>query len=170
MPTRAELRTEKWAEELAAVFTDPIIVKANGWGDTLPELLRKAITVERLMANVGYVMTGHITATNAEAAAYLYTVSLEFPIDRDWSEIYLYVCTKVYEQHQKGQKVPEDVRVDQLTHQQQVELERLKDWIYRARVSHRRRNSHEPGKEVPRKEERAAPDVVQYGFELEKKP
>ncbi|MFH0810345.1 MAG: hypothetical protein V2A77_07750, partial [Pseudomonadota bacterium] len=85
MPTRSELRTEKWAAELAGVFTDPIIVKPNGWGDTLPDLLRKAITVERLMANVEYVTTGHITATNAEAAAYLYTVSLEFPIDRDWS-------------------------------------------------------------------------------------
>ena len=39
---------EKGIPEIVGVFTDPIIVFPGGWGDTLPEWLKNAITLERL--------------------------------------------------------------------------------------------------------------------------
>jgi len=38
-----------------------------------------------------------MTGTDAEAYAYLNTVSLTQPMDHDWTQIYLYIATKVYE-------------------------------------------------------------------------
>ena len=35
--------------DLVGTFTDPIIVFPGGWGDTLPDWLKTAITLERMM-------------------------------------------------------------------------------------------------------------------------
>jgi len=40
---------EKGISEIVGVFTDPILVFPGGWGDTLPEWLKNAITLERLV-------------------------------------------------------------------------------------------------------------------------
>ena len=88
MTTEKEM--EKGISEIVGVFTDPIIVFPGGWGDTLPEWIKTSITLERLMMNVQALKTGEMTGTDAEACAYLYTVSLTQPMDRDWNEIYLY--------------------------------------------------------------------------------
>ena len=39
-------RIDKHVDDLGGVFTDPILVFPGGWGDTLPEWLKNAITVE----------------------------------------------------------------------------------------------------------------------------
>ena len=38
--------------DLVGTFTDPIIVYPGGWGDTLPDWLKEAITLERLETNI----------------------------------------------------------------------------------------------------------------------
>ena len=119
--------------DLVGTFTDPIIVFPGGWGDTLPEWLKGAITMERLEANIRASKGEHPTGTDAEACAYLYTAGLTAPMDHDWSQIYLYVATKTYARH-KGDEVPEDIRVESLTDYQMEELNRLKDWLYRQRA------------------------------------
>ncbi len=173
MSSSYRMKLDRGIIEIAAVFTDPIIVSPGGWGADLPEWLKKAITVERLVANVAFLATGQISATDAEACAYLYSAAFQAPMDHDWSQIFLYVSTKVYERHrtkESGVTMPPDSRVDELDRQQKEDLGRLKEWIYRTRVSHRRRNSHEPGKEVPKKEAGgAAPEVVQPGFDFGEK-
>jgi len=131
-----EKQLEKGISDIVGVFTDPILVFPGGWGDTLPEWLKGAITMERLMMNVESLKTGQMTGTDAEACAYLMTVSLTQPMDSDWSEIYLYVAGKVYEKHrtkESGATMPEDIRVDQLSDYQMQHLYRLKAWIYRQR-------------------------------------
>ena len=40
---------EKGVSNIVGVFTDPIIVFPGGWGHTLPEWLKNAITLERLI-------------------------------------------------------------------------------------------------------------------------
>ena len=124
---------EKGISEIVGVFTDPIIVFPGGWGDTLPEWLKGAITMERLEMNMKALKGKEMTGTDAEACAYLYTASLTAPMDHDWSQIYLYVATKTYSRH-KGGEVPEDIRVESLNDYQLGELNRLKGWIYRQRV------------------------------------
>ena len=64
---------DKGISEIAGVFTDPIIVFPGGWGDTLPEWLKKAITLERLEMNMRALKGEVMTGTDAEACAYLYT-------------------------------------------------------------------------------------------------
>lgn len=119
------------------VFTDPIIVYPGGWGDTLPDWLKGAINLERLIENVKAIKGKPVTGSDAEACAYLYTASLTAPMDSDWSEIYLYIAGKVYEKHRTGESgvsMPEDIRVDELSNYRMQLLNRLKSWIYDRRI------------------------------------
>jgi len=125
---------EKGISDIVGVFTDPILVFPGGWGDTLPDWLKGAITMERLMMNVESLKTGQMTGTDAEACAYLMTVSLTQPMDSDWSEIYLYVAGKTYSRHKQG-GLPDDIRVESLRDDQIRDLDRLKAWLYRQRTT-----------------------------------
>jgi hypothetical protein len=83
-------------DDLVGTLTDPIIVYPGGWGDNLPEWLKNAITLERLVENIKETKDEQPTGTDAEACAYLNTASLTAPMDGDWSQIYLYVAGKTY--------------------------------------------------------------------------
>ncbi|MFC1956802.1 hypothetical protein ACFLVY_00695 [Chloroflexota bacterium] len=127
---------DSMVSDLVGTFTDPILVFPGGWGDTLPDWLKGAITMDRLEANIRASRGDEPTGTDAEACAYLYTAGLTAPMDHDWSQIYLYVATKTYARH-KGSEVPEDIRVENLNDYQLIELNRLKDWLYHQRVKAR---------------------------------
>jgi hypothetical protein len=86
----------KFTSDLVGTLTDPIIVYPGGWGDNLPEWLKNAITLERLIENMKETKGEQPTGTDAEACAYLNTASLTVPMDGDWSQIYLYVAGKTY--------------------------------------------------------------------------
>jgi len=128
----SEKQLEKGISDIVGVFTDPIIVFPGGWGDTLPEWLKHAITLERLEMNMKALKGQEMTATDAEACAYLYTAALTQPMDREWGQIYLYIATKTYRRWGKG-KMPADIVVDTLSDEHMQELKRLKEWLYRKR-------------------------------------
>ena len=130
---------DKGISEMAGVFTDPILVFPGGWGDTLPEWLKGAITLERLEMNMRALKGEEMTGTDAEACAYLYTVGLTAPMNHDWSQIYLYIASKTYSRH-NGNQVPEDIQVESLNDYQLRELNRLKTWLYRQRTQVRMEN------------------------------
>ena len=71
-----EQQIERGISDLAGVFTDPIIVYPGGWGDTLPDWLKEAITLERLLMNAKALEGEQMAATDAEACAYLYSAAL----------------------------------------------------------------------------------------------
>ena len=119
--------------DIVGIFTDPILVFPGGWGDTLPDWIKGAITMDRLEMGIRASKGEDETGTDAEACAYLYTAGLSAPMDHDWSLIYLYVSTKTYTRH-KGGEMPEDIRIESLDDYQMGELKRLKDWIYYQRV------------------------------------
>ncbi|MBF4483175.1 hypothetical protein [Dehalococcoides mccartyi] len=121
-------------DDLVGTLTDPIIVYPGGWGDSLPEWLKNAITLERLTENMKTTKGEQPTGTDAEACAYLNTASLTAPMDGDWSQIYLYVAGKTYSRWQKN-KMPDDIRVESLTSQQTTDLNRLKEWLYQRRTT-----------------------------------
>jgi len=124
---------EKGISEIVGVFTDPILVFPGGWGDTLPEWLKNAITLERLEMNMRALKGEEMTGTDAEACAYLYTMGLTAPMDHDWSQIYLYIAGKTYARH-NGNQVPDDIQVESLNNYRMTELNRLKSWLYRKRA------------------------------------
>ena len=99
--------------DLVGTFTDPIIVYPGGWGDTLPDWLKEAITLERLETNIKASKGEEPGGTDAEVCAYLYTAGLTVPMDHDWSQIYLYVATMTYRHWNKGE-MPADIAVDSI--------------------------------------------------------
>jgi len=128
-----ERQLEKGISDIVGVFTDPILVFPGGWGDTLPEWLKAAITLERLIENIKALKGEEMTGTDAEACAYLYTAGLTAPMDHDWGQIYLYIAGKTYQRHKQGE-LPEDIKVDSLRDDQVADLNRLKGWLYRKRT------------------------------------
>jgi hypothetical protein len=131
-----EKQIEKGISEIVGVFTDPILVFPGGWGDTLPEWLKNAITLERLAMNMRALKGEEMTGTDAEACAYLYTAALTQPMGHDWGQIYLYIATQVYRRWGKNE-MPADIAVDSLNDEQMRELRRLKDWLYHKRTQMR---------------------------------
>jgi len=152
-----EKQVEKGISDLVGVFTDPIIVFPGGWGDSLPEWLKNAITLERLEMNMKALKGEEMIGTDAEACAYLMTVSLTQPIDSDWTQIYLYIAGKTYEKwrtKESGATMPADIRVDSLNDYQMGELKRFKSWLYEKRVQ--ARQDRERAERRQQKEEEAA--------------
>ncbi len=124
---------EKGIPEIVGVFTDPIIVFPGGWGDTLPEWLKNAITLERLEMNMRTLKGEEMTETDAEACTYLYTAALTQPMDHDWAQIYLYIATQTYRRWGKNE-MPSDIAVESLRDDQMSDLNRLKEWLHRRRT------------------------------------
>ncbi|MDD5537362.1 MAG: hypothetical protein PHF12_00170 [Candidatus Omnitrophica bacterium] len=91
-----ETSIEKGISDIVGALADPILVFPGGWGDSLPDWLKTSITLERLEMNMRALKGEEPTGTDAEACAYLMTVSLTQPIDSDWTQIYLYVAGKTY--------------------------------------------------------------------------
>ena len=142
-------------DELVGTLTDPIIVYPGGWGDSLPEWLKNAITLERLTENMKSIKGERPTGTDAEACAYLNTASLTAPMDGDWSQIYLYVAGKTYTRWRKSE-MPDDIRVNSLNNQQTADLARLKEWLYQRRTTARQEmeraeRRHQKEEEVDKK-------------------
>jgi hypothetical protein len=133
---------EKGISDIVGCFTDPIIVLPGSWGDSLPEWLKTAITLEKLEMNIKVLSGEEMTGTDAEACAYLMTVSLTQPLDSDWTQIYLYIAGKTYTRWGKNE-LPADVRVDSLNYYQLDELKRLKCWLYERRVQARQERQRE---------------------------
>ena len=133
-----ERKTERWVDDIVGALFDPIIVMPGGWGDDLPEWLRTRVTLERLGENIVALREGReLTATDAEAACYLFTASLTAPMGSDWTQIYLYVAGGEMKSEKKLE-MPEDIRVESLTESQWRDLKQLKDWIYQQRIKHRK--------------------------------
>jgi len=128
---------EKGISDIVGVFSDPIIVFPGGWGNSLPDWLKGAITMDRLVMNMKALKGEEMTGTDAEASAYLYTASLTQPMDHDWTQIYFYIANRVYSQwrsKESGVEMPEDIRVESLNDEQMRDLNRLKEWLYRTRT------------------------------------
>jgi len=144
---------EKGISDIVGVFSDPIVVFPGGWGDTLPEWLKNAITLERLAMNMKALKGEDMTATDAEACAYLYTAALTQPMDHDWGQIYLYIATQTYRRWGKNE-MPADIAVDSLNGEQMRELQGLKHWLYQKRT-HIRLDRDRAERQQKREEEAA---------------
>ena len=127
---------EKGISDIVGCLTDPIIVFPGGWGDTIPEWLKTAIILERMIGDMKALKGEELTGTDAEACAYLMTVSLTQPMDSDWTQIYLYVASQTYKRWGKVE-MSADIVVDSISDYQMGELNRLKLWLYGQRIEAR---------------------------------
>lgn len=128
MSEKGKLNKDDWVEAMVEVFTAPLIVYPSGWADTLPDWIKPEVTLQRLAR----LMKGDDgLATDVEALAYMYPRALEAPLDHDWTQIYLYLGTKVMGSRLTSKEVgiPTDIKVEQLSPDQERELIGLKRWI-----------------------------------------
>ena len=150
---------EKGISAIVGCLTDPIIVFPGGWGDTLPDWLKTAITLERMMGDMKALKEKELTGTDAEACAYLMTLSLTQPMDSDWTQIYLYIAGQSYKRWNKGE-MPGDIAVDSINDYQIGELNRLKSWLYHQRVKARQEKDR-AGRRQKREEAEARREAEQ---------
>jgi hypothetical protein len=104
---------EQGISDIVGCLTDPIVAFPGGWGDTIPEWLKTAITLERMIGDMKALKGEEPTGTDAEACVYLMTVSLTQPMDSDWTQIYLYIATQTYKRWEK-REMPIDIVVDSI--------------------------------------------------------
>lgn len=157
---------EKQIDALVGALRDPIIVVHGGWGDSLPDWIKTSIPLERLVENMKALKGEEPTGTDAEVAAYLFTASLTAPMGSDWTQIYLYIATKVYEKWRakdSGVTMPDDVRVDSLDDYRMGLLKELRGWIYRQRVKAREDRGRAERREAREEVAARAPKQLKLG-------
>jgi len=120
---------------MVGALTDPIIAYPSSWMDTIPERMKRELPIHRL-GHVMLCLKGEADweeVCDLEALMYLYPASLETPLDRDWTQIYLYLATKCMGE------VPEGIRVETLSDPfQQEQLRKLKRWIRKKKLEARK--------------------------------
>jgi hypothetical protein len=128
MSREGKLNIGDWIEDMVEVFTALLIVYPSGWEDTLPDWIKSEVTLQRL---VRLMKSDDGLATDVEALAYMYPRTLEAPLDHDWTQIYLYLATRVMGSRlsSKGAEIPADIRVEQLDPYLEGKLIELKPWI-----------------------------------------
>jgi len=122
-------------EEIVGALTDPMIAYPSPWIDTIPEQMKKDLPIHRLM-HLMLCTKGKADweeACDLETLIYLYPAALEFPLDGDWAQIYFYLGTKYM-----GDKVPPELRVENLSDYEERLLRDLKRWIYQKKVKLRK--------------------------------
>jgi hypothetical protein len=157
-------KKDRMADELVAVFTDPIISYPTPWNQEIPVWIRQAIMIERLVAARAFIKNGtQITGTDAEVLAYIMPRSQEAPLDGEWTNILIHVAGKVYKE-KNGKPFPEDLEVRELCRYEEDLLTRLRHWIYEKRLKYRaelRRQERTNGK----KNAPASVDQLRLQFE-----
>ena len=128
-PSRATLRrygevTRKYGKLLNEL--ESVLCKGKN-------LLADINRLERLAMNMRALKGEEMTGTDAECCAYLWTAALTQPMDHDWGQIYLYIATQTYRRWGKNE-MPGDIAVDSLRDDQERELNRLKEWLYKKRT------------------------------------
>ena len=142
--------------EMVGALTDAIIVYPSGWEDTMPERMKQALPIHRL-AHIMQCSHGEEKweeACDLEALMYLYPASLAFPLDEEWSRIYIYLGTKFM-----GDKFPQDLREESIPDHYDHDLRDLKRWIQRKKVEARKERLRR-GKAERKAEEKAEVEPV----------
>lgn len=94
-PPKAESKSaDSYVFDIVDALSAPILTFSHSWADTIPKRLLDIIQVARLKA----LMQQENTATYAECVVYIYTRTLEAPMDSDWTDIYTHVTCRTLQE------------------------------------------------------------------------
>ena len=107
---REEKSAGNYVFDIVDALTAPILTFSQSWADTIPKRLLDIIQMARLKA----LMLREETATYAEGVVYIYTRSLEAPMDSGWTDIYTHITCKTLEEwfgedHWNETKAPKEL-------------------------------------------------------------
>ncbi|TXJ29061.1 MAG: hypothetical protein E6Q24_05115 [Chitinophagaceae bacterium] len=120
---------DNFAFDIMDALTAPILTFSQQWADTMPKRLLGIIPLARLKM----LLMKEEKASYEECVLYIYTRSLEAPMNTDWVDIYTHVSCKVLgdwfnENHWQETKAPK-----QLNEWLQSKLTGLQQHIYSKR-------------------------------------
>ncbi len=142
-------------DELAGALTDPIIVwPIGGWGDSLPDKIKGDITIHRMLQ---LMKNEEGVATWPEVCAYLFTVTLERPVSREWTDIYIYAMNQYM-----GDSMPADVKKESLDQYEMQLLDRFRRWLWDARHKARKQRCKEEGSSQEPGIEALSPQQIKF--------
>lgn len=106
------MSVDKQIQNMVKALMGPVVVANVGWGETLPDWIRSQIQMERLAQNMREIQGEKIDeATDAEALAYFYTLSLTRPLGNEGYHIYMFLANKYLK---RGESVPLSQNQEQL--------------------------------------------------------
>ena len=122
------------------------------WGDIWTYQDRKNDALMHRLAR-GQEIWDTKECTEYEAMIYLSSASLAAPMSRDWGQVYFYLFTRAMPE----QAMAIGNEVTELDRSQQVDLTRLRQWIFTRQMEHMKAKRNAAGKEEPV----PAPEVVE---------
>jgi len=117
-------KTDKILNVLVAAVS-PTIVLHPEWKDSCPDWLLEEIKLQRLKD----AATQATTASDLEALAYMMTASLAGPMTDTGFKIYIHLFFKVF----PDKALDAGLKDVEFTDYEEMELRKLKDWIYKKR-------------------------------------
>lgn len=106
-----------------------LVVADIGWAETIPDWLKKEVEAERLSSGFASVMDkGNDLVGEAEVCIYLYTLSLKQCMGSEYTQIYIYLVSKLMKR--KNNNVPKSIEVKTLTEYEYGLLKDLKRELY----------------------------------------
>lgn len=122
-------RESQQAFDLEDVLLSPVIAWPSPWQADIPGDVLRNIAIARMAA----LVKGEEIATIPEAIAYLMPRSLSAPMDREWTNIYLFVCREYLECYKGVNSEAVDFAPLELTDYESGLLMRLRRKIYETR-------------------------------------
>ena len=116
-----------------------LVVADSGWAEAIPEWIKEEIRSDRLINGLIELGSGKKidydkAICDAEVVAYLYTAGLRGPMSTEFTNIYLYLSSKLMKK--RNMDLPEKFEKylsEGLNEYEQSELRDLKQMIFRSR-------------------------------------
>ena len=126
-----EKQFDEWATNMATELRRPCYLYPSPWSKDAPKPLRDRILPDRLIQ----LMQGiHGLATYSEVVYYMYGRTMDAPMGREWTDIYLYCGRESMPAIKEAMKTDPDFNIHDLGSQEESLLLSIRRWIWEKSV------------------------------------
>lgn len=89
------------SHEIVQYIVGPIVTQQNGWQQSIPSWVGKAIAVDRLDAALEEIDKGEVgkLASSSEVVALMMPIAFEVPLSSEWTDVYLWASYDALVRH-----------------------------------------------------------------------
>ncbi|MBD2608860.1 hypothetical protein H6G81_31175 [Scytonema hofmannii FACHB-248] len=89
------------SREIVQYIVGPIVTQQNGWQQSIPSWVGKAIAVDRLDAALEEIDKGEVgkLASSSEVVALMMPIAFEVPLSSEWTDVYLWASHDALVRH-----------------------------------------------------------------------
>lgn len=125
-PAQKKKEIESCVFNMMDALRSPILTFSPHWKDTIPQRILDKIPMARMIA----LFKSEEMATLEECCAYMYTRSLEAPMEHEWTDIFTHVCCRTLERWFNENRWEETRAPKELSAWLQSKLDGLRRHIY----------------------------------------